>query len=140
MAHVARLLCGISIASLALGACVHRASSKNTRTVPASMLEPSRVAGIRDIEPDTGDASAITGAKQAVTAVLELCLDTDGAPQRISIVRSSGYGGYDLKIATLMADWRYKPFLVAGKPKPVCASVKFTYPPSPQPSAADVRR
>lgn len=137
MAHAARLLCGISLASLAVGACVHRASSKNTRTVPVAMLEPSRLAGIRDIPPDGGDASAISGAGQAVTAVLELCLHTDGAPQRISILRSSGYGGYDLKLATAMADWRYKPFLVAGQPKPVCTKVTFTYPPGPQSSARE---
>ena len=140
MAHAARLICGISLTSLALGACVHRASSKNTRTVPASMLEPGRVAGTRDIQPDTGDASAIAGSGQGVTAVLELCLDTDGAPQRIHIVRSSGYGGYDLKLATAMAEWRYTPFLVAGKPKPVCTSVTFIYPPQSPPKTGDARR
>jgi TonB family protein len=132
MAHAA-LLCGISLTSLALGACVHRASSKNTRTVPAAMLEPGRVAGVRDIEPDSGDASAIASSGQTVTAVLELCLDTDGAPQRISIVRSSGYGGYDLKLATAMADWRYRPYQVAGVPSRVCASVTFSYPPATSP-------
>lgn len=140
MAHAARLLCGISLASLALGACVHRASSKNTRTVPASMIEPNRIAGIRDIQPDSGDASAITSSGRGVTAVLELCLDIEGAPQRISIVRSSGYGGYDLKLATLMAEWRYTPLLVAGKPKPVCTSVTFSYPPQPAPKTGDARR
>ncbi len=133
MAPDARLLCGVSLTSLALFACVHRASSKNTRTVPASMLEASRIAGIKDIQPDSPDACAIAGAGERVMAVLELCLDREGAPQRISIVRSSGYGAYDLKLATTMSEWRYTPFLVAGKPSPVCTSVTFIYRPHLEP-------
>jgi TonB family protein len=142
MARAARLLCGISLTWLALGgACIHRASSKNTRTVPQAHLEPNRLAGSPEIFPDQPDAQDMARRKQGTVAVLELCLGTDGAPQRITIVRSSGYGAYDLKLATAVADWRYKPYQVAGKPAAVCTSVTFIYrPATPARPAGRARR
>lgn len=96
--------------------------------VPQVAVEQQRVAGEKEISPD--DATKLQmkrdGSSQLI-ATVKMCLSSDGNVSSLNILKSSGYAPYDQKIQAKMRQWRYKPFLVNGKPVPVCTSVTFIY-------------
>jgi TonB family protein len=56
-----------------------------------------------------------------------ICLDRNGRVEDLEPLRSTGYASYDRRILSTMADWVYSPFVVDGKPMPVCSAVTFVY-------------
>jgi TonB family protein len=63
----------------------------------------------------------------AVHAVIKLCVDATGKVARVILLKSSGYPAYDEKIVTETKGWKYKPYVVDGKPVPVCTALTFIY-------------
>lgn len=45
----------------------------------------------------------------------------------ITQLKSTGFPAYDSKIKREMNVWKYRPFLINGKPAPVCTAVTFIY-------------
>ena len=50
-----------------------------------------------------------------------------GAVNTLNVLKSSGFPAYDQKITREMRNWRYRPYMINGKPAPVCTAVTFIY-------------
>jgi serine/threonine protein kinase len=99
------------------------------QTVSPTTLEANRIAGDRTIAPDpvTIDALARTGEDKLVSTY-KICVTTEGAVESVTQLKSSGYAAYDEKIRdAIRKEWRYRPYLVDGKPQPVCTGVRFVF-------------
>ena len=99
------------------------------QTVSPTTLEANRIAGDRTIAPDpvTIDALARTGEDKLVSTY-KICITTEGAVESVTQLKSSGYAAYDEKIRNaIRKEWRYRPYLVDGKPQPVCTGVRFVF-------------
>lgn len=98
------------------------------RVVPAALVESRRTAGIAAISPD--DVTKVKIHEQGLAALraeVLLCLDDAGAPSTIRVTAGSCVPAYDATITKAMADWRYRPFEIAGAPSPVCTTIVFVY-------------
>lgn len=104
--------------------------------VSNAAIEAHRIAGERLIYPDELEIAAMTKTGIGTVAIIKLCLDERGEPSKVSLVRSSGHGNYDVKIATAIAGWRFRPFRMRSTPVPVCTSVTLIYRPPQAPSSA----
>ena len=78
--------------------------------------------------------------KDKLLGVYKLCITAEGNVASVVQLRTTGFPAYDAKIkATIRGEWRYQPFLLNGKPTPVCTAVTFIYsqkPPPPPPPPA----
>jgi len=99
------------------------------QTVAATVLDANRIAGDKNVIPDPTTQSEIgRGGVDTISGTFKVCLTPDGAINTVSPLKSTGFAAYDGKIQdTIRKSWRYKPFLVGGKPAPVCTAVRFVY-------------
>ncbi|HEU4729425.1 MAG TPA: hypothetical protein VFT22_16095 [Kofleriaceae bacterium] len=118
-------------------------------TIEPAALDAARVGGDRNIVPDDDTRRAIDRAGAGkIVGSFKLCIDTTGAIASVTMQTSTGFDAYDRKIERGMRSWTYRPFLVDGKPAPVCSEVSFVYmsdaaerrtssrPPRPPPTAS----
>jgi TonB family protein len=132
-----RALCAVALIATATLACggdrgtprSPTASPSGPRMVPQVELERYRIGGKGDAMPDDREAKAMAKRNRGTLGILKLCVNDKGAPSKIEVLRSTGFGAYDLKLATLMATWRFRPFLIEGRPVAVCTSVTFIFRP-----------
>jgi TonB family protein len=95
---------------------------------PHSLLEGRRISGQKLVVPDDETKTAIANAGGGrVTGSFRLCLDTTGQVESVMPLRSTGLASYDRDILRAMQQWRYSPYMIDGKPVPVCTSVTFIY-------------
>ena len=45
----------------------------------------------------------------------------------VTQLKSTGFAAHDARIIEQMRTWTYRPFLIDGKPAPVCTAVTFIY-------------
>ena len=85
--------------------------------------------GDKAIAPDDSTQAEIRRAGvDKVVGAYKVCINTDGAIETVSQVKSTGFPSYDQKIqSTIRNKWRYKPFLVGGKASAACTAVRFVY-------------
>ena len=96
--------------------------------VAPGLLEAVRIAGTKDIAPDAATQAEIAkSGKSKIMGSYKICVDTQGKPLRITLMKSTGFPAYDARIAAEMKRWRYRPFLVNGTATPVCTAVTFIY-------------
>lgn len=94
------------------------------RVVPDAELDARRVAGNRNILPDSRTQTRIQrDGRDMITAVIRMCLSPTGSVDRLDVVRSSGYRDYDQRIVSEMRKWRYQ----LNEAVPVCTTVTFNY-------------
>ena len=99
--------------------------------VASTDLEKLRVAGDTKILPSDRDREAIArGQQTAIVGVFKVCVDDSGAVASTRLLRSTNYRDYDAKLEREIKAWRYRPFVVDGKPTPVCTAVTFVYKPA----------
>lgn len=104
------------------------AASLERRTEPAKehIVEVRRISGITQVQPRADERAAIhKGADN--TAVLKVCLDRHGNPERVLFLRRPGLASWERRLLEAVHTWRYTPFLVDGAPAPVCTSVTFVF-------------
>ena len=66
--------------------------------------------------------------KDKLIGSFKLCITLDGNISSVVQLKSTGFPSYDNKItSTIRGEWRYRPFMVNGKPTPVCTAVTFIY-------------
>jgi hypothetical protein len=96
--------------------------------VPPTLLEGQRTAGNKVILPDEATKRAIKqSGKDKVVGVWKLCIDTNGSVLSITMLKSTGFAGYDKTITSEMRTWKYRPYLVNRKAQPVCTAATFIY-------------
>jgi outer membrane biosynthesis protein TonB len=95
---------------------------------PPTAIERNRIAGDKNIVPD--DATKNEIAKKRVPRVIgsfKLCLDITGDIADVKMLKSTGFPAYDARLQEGIRTWKYRPFLVDGKPTPVCSAATFIY-------------
>ncbi len=113
-----------------LGGVGEQPKVEEPKIVPQVALEAQRISGEKDIQPPNDVATTISRSGKGVVGVVKMCLSSGGSVQKLNVLKSTGYPGYDNKIKTKMREWRYRPFMVNGKAVPVCTSVTFIYRPA----------
>ncbi len=109
------------------------------QNIPPTLLEGSRIAGDKYIQPtDLTKVAIMQAGRNKLVGSFKLCVTTQGDVMSVSQLKSTGFPDYDQKILTEMrTNWRYRPYLVNGKAVPVCTAVTFIYsqgaPPPPPP-------
>ena len=93
------------------------------------MVAPSQVkliVGRKNIPPENLDKHALTG--KTIQLSVKVCTDAMGAIFSLQNVQQSGVPEYDAKVMREIREtWRFEPFLVDGKPVPVCATQTFDH-------------
>ncbi|MBC7976583.1 MAG: hypothetical protein H7138_16540 [Myxococcales bacterium] len=99
------------------------------QVVAPSALDANRIAGQRNILPDEITMTAIgRSGNTTLASSYKVCVTAEGAVSSVSQLKSTGFPAYDAKIqATLRREWRYRPYLIQGKPTPVCTAFRFMY-------------
>jgi hypothetical protein len=98
------------------------------QVVAPTQLEAVRLTGDPRIAPDDDTKVAIRDAgKTKVVASFKLCASTTGAVYSVTMLKSSGFPGYDAQLKAGIQTWTYRPFVVEGKAVPVCTAVTFVY-------------
>jgi len=86
------------------------------------------MAGDRDIVPDA--STRIQIRRSGVTSLIgiyKICLAPEGAISAVALLKSTGFAEYDAKIqGVIRARWRYRPYVVNGKPVAVCSAAKLS--------------
>jgi TonB family protein len=96
--------------------------------VPPTVIKGLRTSGETQIHPPPPVKTAMLrdGAGKVV-ATLRLCVGTGGEVTGVSVLNSSGYGGYDAALYDGLRRWHYKAYEVNGRKVPVCGVVTFVY-------------
>jgi hypothetical protein len=96
--------------------------------VDPKALELKRTGGEKNIVPDDETKVQIEhSGLLRIAASFKMCIDKTGHVASIRPLRLTGFAAYDQKLAARIQKWTYSPFLVDGKPVPVCAAVTFIY-------------
>lgn len=97
-------------------------------SVVVSPAAIKRLVGTGQIQPEDLDKTFIMqhGLSRIVVAYL-FCIDGAGNVAGVRKIRGSVLERYDAQLGNAILGWKYKPFLVDGKPMPVCSGVTFIY-------------
>jgi len=101
---------------------------KKPLIVKPSDLAQIRIAGETQVHPSEVDKMSIIRAGDRGTwGQFLICVDERGAVSSVQLRHSTGYSDYDARLAAAIHGWRYRPYLVAGEPQPICSTVRFDY-------------
>ncbi|MEY2932822.1 MAG: hypothetical protein RL033_3571 [Pseudomonadota bacterium] len=64
-------------------------------------------------------------AGDKISPVLDICVTAQGTVRSVTIVRAS-QPTIDVQIPSVIARWRYKPYLIDGQPQPFCYLTKYS--------------
>jgi hypothetical protein len=66
------------------------------------------------------------GAKTQFAPLLEVCVSTEGAVTEVKIKEAAGPEVDDV-LKSAVRNWRYRPRVVAGSPRPFCHPIRVVY-------------
>ena len=96
--------------------------------VPPSVIRGMRISGDTQPHPSDNDKTAMArDGKDKIIASFKTCVDERGAVASVSMLKSSGYTGYDQVLSQTMFGWRYKPYEIGGQAVRACGIVTFIY-------------
>ncbi|HMG56454.1 MAG TPA: energy transducer TonB, partial [Kofleriaceae bacterium] len=100
-----------------------------TQTVAPTVLDANRISGDKEISPDPTTQTEISrSGVETIAGSFKICLTPEGTINTVTLLKSTGFPAYDGKIQqTIRRSWRYRPFMVNGKPAQVCTAVRFVY-------------
>lgn len=98
--------------------------------VEPAVADPQRIAGITNVFPAAGVRDQIArlrgGEPRDLEMTMRLCVDVSGQVDRVELLSSSGFRGYDLDLINAVAAWRYRTAADGGL-APLCTFVRFSY-------------
>jgi eukaryotic-like serine/threonine-protein kinase len=99
------------------------------QNVTPTALDANRLSGDKEISPDNTTQSEIgRSGVDKVMGSFKLCITPEGNVSSVTQLKSTGFAQYDAKIQnTIRNKWRYRPYIVNGKPASVCTAVRFIY-------------
>jgi periplasmic protein TonB len=98
------------------------------KVVPPTVLEAQKISGgIPPLPPTVKEAAFVTLGNQPgqLTAIFKVCVGPSGAIAEATLVKSSGAPALDEFIKQSLQTWRYRPYMVNGKPTPICGTKVF---------------
>lgn len=99
-------------------------------SIDPSALQAHQISGNSNVAASPRIRAAM--AQDQVTslrAVVRLCIDPTGLVSDSAMVERTGYTEYDSKLVEIVREWRYRPYLVRGRPVVACSTVEFIYQP-----------
>ena len=101
---------------------------KKPDTVRPDLARGLRTSGDEQIfPPRTVQLDMVHAGKDRVQGTFQLCVDERGSVSSVRQLKSTGYQAYDSELIDAMRRWRYRPYLVAGEPAPMCTVQVFVY-------------
>jgi serine/threonine protein kinase len=99
------------------------------QNIAPSALDANRISGDKRIVPDDSTKASISRQGSArIAGTYKLCVGVDGNVTSVTQITGTGFPAYDQTIqSTILHAWRYRPFVVNGRPTPVCTAVRFVY-------------
>jgi TonB family protein len=86
------------------------------------------LAGDREVTPDSDDKGRLLhSSTRHVRTAVKFCVDETGAVQEAVTVIASPLPKFDAIALRHVRAWRFHPYLIDGKPAPVCAASTFLY-------------
>jgi hypothetical protein len=100
-------------------------NTRPTRVVLSGQLDTNRTGGTPSIPPDAAVMAALgRSGRDHTVGAFSFCLADDGALLGVDMLSTTGFPGYDHAIETaIRSTWKFKPWLVDGKPVAVCSAV-----------------
>jgi periplasmic protein TonB len=98
------------------------------KVVQSTVLESQKLSGgIPPLPPNVKEQAFTTLGNQPgmLTAIFKVCLGTDGAISSINMMKPSGSAALDDFIRANLRTWRYRPYMIDGKPTPICGTKVF---------------
>jgi TonB family protein len=101
---------------------------EQTPIVPPNVGKGLRISGNEQIHPpEMVRVDMLHQGKSQLSATFQVCVGRDGHVDALRTLKSSGFADYDAKLLSEMRQWRYRPYLVNGKPSPMCTVSVFQY-------------
>ena len=101
---------------------------KQIETLPPTVAKGLRMSGDEQVfPPRTVQLDMVHAGKGQVQGTFQLCVDERGTVSSVRQLKSTGYQAYDSELADAMRRWRYRPYMVAGEPAPMCTVQVFVY-------------
>jgi len=107
---------------------VERTEVKKPPIVPPNVAKGLRVSGNDQIfPPELVRVDMLHQGKDKVQATVQICVGADGTVDQVRLMKATGFASYDDKLVGEMRAWRYKPYLVDGRPSPMCTVAIVIY-------------
>lgn len=109
------------------------APEKTTKVTAPIIVTPTVIKGLRtsgetQIHPPLPvKTTMLRDGASKVVATLRLCVGTAGEVSSVTVLKSSGYAGYDAALDDGLRRWHYRSYEVDGRKVPVCGVVTFVY-------------
>jgi hypothetical protein len=97
-----------------------------TPDVPAAALVRIDVGMVVPPDQLTWDQIRVLRMSEVIGS-FRLCITEAGRVAGVVMLASTGLEAYDVKLMAAIRKWRYKPYLVDGKPAPVCTTVYYGF-------------
>jgi TPR repeat protein len=99
-----------------------------SKAVPLQSLGKLRVAGDMEIHlPRRVLEDAAARNIRKLDAMVRLCASAAGDVSCVMFYKKTGYDLADTHLLSEISEWRFHPYLIDGKPVPVCAPFLFKY-------------
>jgi len=98
------------------------------KVVAPTVLESQKISGdIPPLPPNVKEAAfnALGNQPGRLTAIFKVCTGTDGTIASITLIKPSGAAALDEFIRANLKTWRYRPYMIDGKPTPICGTKVF---------------
>jgi periplasmic protein TonB len=98
------------------------------KVVAPTVLESQKLSGgIPPLPPTVKEQAFTTLGNQpgTLTAIFKVCIGPDGGIASINLIKPSGSAALDDFIKTNLRTWRYRPYMIDGKPTPICGTKVF---------------
>jgi hypothetical protein len=98
------------------------------RHASRAAVEARRISGSPTLyPPETIQIAMQRRGVSTIAASLGLCVSASGLVQGLHFKGATGFPTYDLELVETLRTWRYRPYLLDGRPVTVCTTVTFVY-------------
>jgi len=105
-----------------------RGEPPKVNVLPPTVFQGLRISGETQIQaPNVVKTQMMRDRKDRVLGTLKVCIATDGGISSVSVAASTTYPEYDARLVAAARGWRYRAYLVNGRPMPACSAVTFVY-------------
>lgn len=86
------------------------------------------IEGEKNVTPNDDDKGKLMRyAPVRVVGSFMFCIDDAGKVDKVGVLDPTGLPRYDARIQQTIATWKYRPYVLDGKPVRVCSAVTFVY-------------
>jgi protein TonB len=109
-------------------AAAQPAPAEAPHVVAPAVLKSLRISGGDQIDaPDLVQAQMVRDEHKSTSATLKVCVAPTGEISQVNVMKSSGYPAFDDRLVAGVHGWRYKAYVVSGRPVVACSAVTFLY-------------